>query len=320
MSEGARIAWGLTENLVETITGDIDGAPITTEISFARFWKAGGRVLVAGRRGESSRSPEELFRVQGKFLRDCERLRAAERRLSRRVEQRSKGKPVNLLLQLEGERQRVSRELHTNVGQLLAAIRLQLELLTIELPDCGPAVNERVEKIGDLNSQALDQVRNISQQLHPPLWQKLRIEDALRQLWELSGIPQRFQARFTIAPLPEEPPLDARIVLYRAAQEAMSNVIRHARASQVNAWLEHDPNQLVLRFEDDGAGFDTARLSAAGASLSAGIGLRTIREQAESLKGTLEVESSPQGTRLLLTLPRRIIQAKKRIQKLSVRK
>jgi signal transduction histidine kinase len=204
---------------------------------------------------------------------------------------------------VERERQRLGRDLHTGVGQLLTAIRLQIESIETQLPQAPPAVRQALERISTLTRDALEQVRALSNRLHPPEWQRLTIEEALRQLWELSGIPQRFDASLRIEALPLEPGLELKILTYRAAQEAFSNLAEHARATHVEASLETRGGRLVLTVLDNGAGFDAAGLFSAPASLASGIGLRSIREQAAGLGGRIDIRSGPAGTTLELSAP-----------------
>jgi two-component system NarL family sensor kinase len=189
------------------------------------------------------------------------------------------------------------------VGQQLSAIRLQTEVIASLLSSPNTPVQQALDRITTLTADALEQVRSISKRLHPPEWQRLTLEDALHQLWDLSGIPQRFEGMLQAAPLSREPDLDAKILLYRAAQEAVSNLIRHSRATRVNASLREAEGQIVLRFEDNGVGFDAPKLFDAPASVADGIGLRSVREQAEALGGRLVVESGPNGTTLEVTVP-----------------
>jgi two-component system NarL family sensor kinase len=200
--------------------------------------------------------------------------------------------------QLELERQRLGRELHTGLGQLLSAIRLQLDLIARQMSDPAPGIRQALDRIGTLSAEALDLVRSISRRLHPPAWQGFPLETALRQLWEVSGITESFESSLTVDALPRQPSQDAKVLLYRAAQEAISNVIRHSHASRVSASLSLIGEDLLLRFEDNGVGFDAATLLAAPANLTAGIGLRTIREQAEALGGMLRIESGSGGVKL----------------------
>jgi two-component system NarL family sensor kinase len=205
--------------------------------------------------------------------------------------------------QIELERQRLGRELHTGLGQMLAAIRLQLEVVAALLPDPPVLVQQALSRISTLANEALEQVRSVSARLHPPEWQRLTLEAALQQLWDISGIPERFQASLRIQPLPHEPDLELKALIYRAAQEALSNAVRHARATRVDAALEMRDNCAILTIRDDGVGFDVAGLLRGPASVASGIGLRSIREQAAALGGKLEIESSPAGTTLLVSVP-----------------
>ena len=244
---------------------------------------------------------DSLLSLQHGLLRHYFRLEKAERRLAWQARQRRAG--GRTVHQVELERQRLGRDLHTGVGQLLAAIRLQIESIEIQLPNAPEPVRQALERISTLARDALEQVRALSYRLHPPEWQRLTIEAALRQLWELSGIPQSFEASLRIEPLPREPGLELKILTYRAAQEAFSNLAQHARATRVEASLETRGGRLVLTVRDNGAGFDAAGLFSAPASLSSGIGLRSIREQAAGLGGKLDIRSGPTGTTLELSAP-----------------
>ena len=157
--------------------------------------------------------------------------------------------------------------------------------------------------IGRLAGEALEQVRGISRRLHPPEWQRLRLEAAVQQLWDNSGIPQNFEASLRIEPLPSEPEHEVKVLVYRAVQEAVANLARHSQATRVEMVLEARDERVVVSIQDNGVGFDTTRLFNAPASVAQGIGLRSIREQAASLGGRLEIASSPGGTRLELSVP-----------------
>jgi two-component system NarL family sensor kinase len=204
--------------------------------------------------------------------------------------------------QIEMERQRLGRELHTGIGQMLAAIHLQLEVISAELPSPPVNVGQALHSISTLAADSLAQVRDISRRLHPPEWQRLTLESAVRQLWEISGVPQRFEASLEIHPFPAEPSLEAKILIYRGLQEALSNMVRHSQATRVAVALEVSDGQLVLSVGDNGVGFDARRVFSAPASLASGIGLRSIREAAQELGGKLEVKSGADGTKLVVSV------------------
>lgn len=302
MSERTRVALGAVETLLATIpttTGTAENP--SGGVCLSRIWEGRGSVLIGGH-PEPQPEKASLADLELNLNRNYLRLLEAERSLSTRARERRVGRS-SPIRQLELERQRLGRELHTNVGQLLSAIRLQLEGIAQQIRTPTPGVQQALDRIAALATQALDLVRSISQRLHPPEWQRLPIEGAIQQLWELSGIPQHFDSHLEMESLPQEPDLDAKVLVYRAAQEAVSNIIRHSRATRVEASLQARDGSMVLRVQDNGVGFDPARFWSAPPDLAGGIGLRTIREQAESLGGHLELESGANGTTLEITVP-----------------
>jgi signal transduction histidine kinase len=274
-------------------------------LRFTRIWTARNRMLLSGEISETRPDAEltALISLQTSLLNHYFQLQHAERNLTTRTRRLRRGGGATTIRQLELERQRLGRELHTGVGQLLAAIRMQLEVIAAQLPEPPVVVLQSLGRISTLAADALEQVRTISKRLHPPEWQRLTLEAALRQLWENSGIPERFEATLEVHPLPADPELEIKVLLYRAAQEAISNLMRHARATCITITLEPKGSEVALTIQDNGVGFDVAALLAAPASLAAGIGLRSIRDQAAAVGGKMEMESGPNGTKLEVTAP-----------------
>jgi signal transduction histidine kinase len=226
------------------------------------------------------------------------RLENAERMLAANMRRNRGGRGAPALRQLERERERLGRELHTGVGQLLAAIHLQLEVVATHLPDPAESVQQALQRIGWLSQEALQQVRGISRRLYPPEWQKLGIADALRQLWDVTGIPQRFAAGLRLEPLPREPGQEIKVLLYRAAQEALSNIARHSGATRVEMTLETLGDRVVLTLSDDGGGF-----AGAVEGKAPGLGLRSIRDAAAEVGAKFDVQTAPGSTTLRIWAP-----------------
>ena len=301
MSDRTRLALGGAENLSGTIM-------MGSTLTFSRVMETGGRVLISASMDERvapnvAHDQGALLGLQGNMLRHYFRLQLVERNLSSRVRRQKRGGGRQAIRQMERERQRLGRELHTGVGQMLAAIRLQLEVIAVQLPEPPGPVRQALDSISKLAGEALEQVRSISKRMHPPEWQRLTLEAALQQLWEISGIPQRFDTSLRLEPLPMEPEQEVKVLFYRAAQEALSNLARHAKATRIEMTLSSVGEHVTLKIQDNGVGFNVAKLWAAPANVSSGIGLRSIREQAESIGGKLEIESGPLGTTLLVTAP-----------------
>jgi len=288
MSKGSGLAPGGAEHRLDTIRAGVRP-------------RADARMRAAVSAGREQTAA--LLRLEASLLQHHLRLQCAERGLSTFVRQRRSGSGRGAVRQIELERQRLGRELHTGLGQMLVSIRLQLEIVAALLSGPPVPVQQALSRIFTLADEALEQVRSVSARLHPPEWQRLTIEAALEQLWDLSGIPQRFQASLRIQPQPHEPDLEVKVLIYRAAQEALSNVARHARATRVDAALQTRDGCAVLTIRDDGVGFDVAGLLRRPASVASGIGLRSIREQAAALSGKLEIESGPAGTTVLVSVP-----------------
>jgi signal transduction histidine kinase len=226
------------------------------------------------------------------------RLEKAERKLAAATRGLRAGRRATALHQIERERQRLGRELHTGVGQMLAAIRLQLEAVAAQMPNPAEAVQQALGRIDWLSQEALQQVRGISRRLYPPEWQKLSIEEALQQLWEVSGIAQRLDGRLSLERLPREPAHEIKVLIYRTAQEALSNIARHSSASHAQMTLETKSDKIVLTVHDDGPGFDLGAPGAKG-----GLGLRSMRDAAAEAGARLEVESAFGSTTLRVYAP-----------------
>jgi signal transduction histidine kinase len=225
------------------------------------------------------------------------RLEKAERKLAATVREARNGRRAPALHQIERERRRLGRDLHTGVGQMLAAIRLQLESIATQMPNPAEAVQQALGRIDRLSQEALQQVRAISRQQYPPEWQRLTLDEALRQLWEVTGIGQVFEGRLNLKPLPRDPSQEIKVLIYRTAQEGLSNIARHSAAARVDMTLETISDRIVLTIHDDGRGFDPS------AEAEAGLGLRSMRDAASEAGAKFGVESAPGGTTLSVYAP-----------------
>ncbi len=237
-----------------------------------------------------------------KLLTGYFRLEDAERKLAAKLAAAPRnGAPrrsAPALRQVERERQRLGSELHTGVGQLLAAIGTQLDAIEEELSNPAAAVRESLDRIGWLSQEALRQVRGISSRLYPPEWQRLTLEAALRQLWESSGMERQFDGALRLETLEREPSLEIKTLIYRAAQEGLSNVARHSRATRVQMTLETWTARIVLTVRDNGRGFP-----ALSAAADAGLGLRSLRDAAAEAGARVSIESAPGSTALRVWSP-----------------
>ena len=197
------------------------------------------------------------------------------------------------------ERQRLSRELHDSVTQALYGISLYAEAAGRALVDgtTEPAI-ANVQEIRDTAHEALGEMRLLLFELRPPVLQEQGLAAALRARLQAVEARAGVVAEFTCEGQQRLAP-DQEQELYRLAQEALNNVLKHAHAARVTMRLAVVNGTATLEIADDGVGFDPS-LRAAG-----GFGLPGMRERVERLGGRFSIESSPgAGTRLFVEVPR----------------
>lgn len=203
----------------------------------------------------------------------------------------------------EAERRRLAHELHDELGQSLTAIKINLqahERFKGQTPAELNAENLRIVE------EILENVRRLALALRPSVLDDLGLAPALRWMGEQSAARGGFVVRFQpeIAGVRLAPEMET--ACFRIAQEALTNITRHAKAQRVDIQLLHDGATLVLSVRDDGCGFD---LSAAHGRAAAGdsIGVLGMRERAMLIGGQLDIETTPgQGSMVRLRCPLRL--------------
>lgn len=204
----------------------------------------------------------------------------------------------------EEERARLSRDLHDGISQWLVSIKLQVESGIAKLvaqsnkPEVARASFDRAAN--QLND-VLGEVRRISHDLRPALLDDLGLAAALdhltREFSENTAIATQFEAAGIIDGLSDV----ANTVLFRIAQETLTNIKRHANATNARVRLEGDKSNVKLVVSDNGIGFDVAGIAQ---HPKRGIGLRNMHERVNAIGGKLELLSSAEGTQVTATLPR----------------
>jgi signal transduction histidine kinase len=203
----------------------------------------------------------------------------------------------------EEERVRIAREVHDELGQILTALKLDLEGLALKHADRTPAMRkdytERIAGIVRTVDLTINTVRRISAELRPSILTDLGLSAALK--WQLQEFESRTGVRCRCQALREDLHLDAELSLavFRIFQEILTNVVRHAAAKSVSVALRARSGWLTLRVADDGKGLDPKRLSD---PLS--LGLLGMRERALQLGG--HVDFAPRrrsGTVVTVRIP-----------------
>jgi signal transduction histidine kinase len=220
-----------------------------------------------------------------------DRKRAERQLLASREELRALVARLNSVR--EEEKARLSRELHDEMGQLLTALRMELEALEdglgdVERPAAARELLDRAVAASELVAMAIDSMRNLLASLRPVALDRLGLGAALsqecRRFKDWAGIACEFAAADGLSTFGAQ--VDT--ALFRIAQEALTNVARHAGASRVAVTLERKEGMAVLRVADDGRGVPAGREAA-------GLGVLGMRERAECLGGELVVKPVPRG-------------------------
>jgi PAS domain S-box-containing protein len=240
---------------------------------------------------ERLRTQQTLENLNRELEVSRERLRALSRRLFEVQEE---------------ERRRLARDLHDDVGQALTALKIQLESLArgeLAARSGELAARSRVDECVDTVQHTLERVRQLSLSLRPPQLDDLGLAAALRSHLDRQARVAGLQAHFEADDPPADVAPDTETACFRVAQEAINNVLRHARAR--NLWLRLFANggRLALSVRDDGSGFDLEKVRSRAAR-GASLGLVGMEERMALAGGAFELRSAPgQGTVLLATFP-----------------
>ena len=276
-----------------------DGLPI--EASFARNnrWALSGREVTHERwirqpSGEQRITHVTLVRLPGSALVrasmvDITEQRAAEAKLAE-VQR-------DLVSRQEAVRQRIARELHDSLGQYLAAIAIKLELLGRTTPNVA-AMKSGLADLKELTATVGEEVSRLAWELRPIALDDIGLEPAIRNLVDTwagrSGLAFDCHLALNASRLP---PL-VETTLYRVLQEAITNVVKHARAKTVGVIVKASPRDVLMIIEDDGVGLDLAQNDPASTTR---LGLLGIRERLAAIRGSLQIESKPgAGTTLIV--------------------
>jgi two-component system, NarL family, sensor histidine kinase UhpB len=250
--------------------------------------------LVALMRRVDLLAPGERVKVRGRPSEATELAETFNDMLDRLEDERADSARRALEAQ-EAERLRVAQELHDEIGQNLTAALLQLGRIGKQAPD---DLRAEISEAAETVRENLDDLRRIAQRLRPPEIDELGLVSALAHFSDRLGkraglrIERRFDRELPVLGHEEE------LVIYRVAQEALTNVVRHAGASRADLALERAPDRLILRVRDDGCGLGDAAASGNG-------GIRGMRERAALIRAVLQIgpREDGDGTEVTLHVP-----------------
>jgi PAS domain S-box-containing protein len=253
---------------------------------------------------ERMRMQEALRRTNIELAAEIEERKSAEKKLAA-SERSLRDLSLRLLRSQDEERKRIGRDLHDSLGQYLAMLKLNLELLQPTLESLPDDAAERFSSCLRLADDAIREVRTISYLLYPPMLEQTGLKSAID--WYLDGFSKRSNIQTSFEADPDFPRLSREIelALFRVLQESLTNVHRHSKSATASVRLSMTDGQSVLEIRDEGRGIPSEVLEQLNedARRSCGVGLRGMEERVRQLGGKLEIASTPNGTIIRATAP-----------------
>lgn len=196
----------------------------------------------------------------------------------------------------EKERQRLSRELHDGIGQYLVSVKMQLESL---LYRDEKEVREQIPKIRTDFDKIVDEIRRISNNLMPSVLEAFGIVFAIRNLCVETSEHTGLQISLDFKGDFESLNKTIKTYIFRIAQEALNNIVKHARANQVELVLIRQKEEVLFKIRDDGKGFNLKEIKS-----GTGHGMNNMRERVNLLNGSIEIDSHMnKGTQIAINIP-----------------
>jgi PAS domain S-box-containing protein len=204
-----------------------------------------------------------------------------------------------LLAGQEAEGKRIARELHDSVSQDLCCLILDMAQFQRELPGSLGKVSDRINSQKEKLMEVAEAVDSVCRQLHPSVLERIGLNQALAHLCTEFNNRKGLHIRFSHGEIPAALPAASALCLYRVAQEALRNIVRHANARYATVLISAAQGGLHLSIEDDGVGFDPKTVGA-----KARLGLVSMQERVRLVGGSLTIHSEPgNGTRIDLRVP-----------------
>ena len=211
---------------------------------------------------------------------------------------------VRLLQVQDGERRKVARELHDSIGQIFAAMKMNLSMLAGPSALSPEAKAHLYSEFSKLMEIGITETRTLSHLLHPPLLDELGFMSAAQ--WLVEGFSQRssIQVVLELPPKLERMPQEIELTLFRVLQESLTNIHRHSGSKSARVRLEEQANSVTLTVQDYGLGMPLSILdNFIKSSAGLGVGLAGMRERVHELGGRFNLDSDGNGTVVCVTLP-----------------
>ncbi len=208
----------------------------------------------------------------------------------------------------ESEQKRIALELHDELGQSLAALKLQIRIIekarSGQNPEEGDAVLAGLHGLRGFINEIIENVRRLSKNLSPVIIDDLGLDSAIENLIQRFSEVYGISCTFDVKSLSSFFAVDTHLLIYRLLQEALRNSGKHSGASNVKLSFQVAPDSVTLTVEDDGIGFSEQEAAKIPVAIR-GIGMTVMAERVQMLNGKMDVHTSPgKGTRVVFTLPR----------------
>jgi PAS domain S-box-containing protein len=277
------------ESYVAAETG-LSVANPTYQISF-RLLRPDGSVIWLEDTGHAS------FDDQGRLLRTIGMVADVTQR--KLTEEALSSVSRRLIAAQEQERIRIARELHDDLSQRMALLQIAVEQLARDTTELAPQTRRQLRHIAKTSTEISSSIHNLSHQLHPYKLDSLGLVASLGGFCHEFSAQHNLQVQFIHRDIPSQVPKDVALCLFRIAQEALRNVVKHSGSTQASVELSGHGDRIDLCISDSGAGFSPRYTRP-----EVGLGLISMRERVRLVKGHLSVESEPShGTRILVRVP-----------------
>jgi signal transduction histidine kinase len=210
---------------------------------------------------------------------------------------------ARLLKMQDDERRRIARDLHDSVGQLLAAISMNMAVIETETDKLSADAKKAFFENRSFVQQVLQGIRTMSHLLHPPLLDESGLPSALR--WYVEEFSQRSGVSVTLefSPAFERLSSEMETALFRIVQESLGNIHRHSKSPTAEIRIAKNGDSVSLEVRDAGRGIPVEKQEQIKFGIRTGVGLRGMRERVAQLGGQLKIDSDTSGTSIAVTLP-----------------
>jgi two-component system, NarL family, sensor kinase len=250
-----------------------------------------------------------VFTSDRKFLvvvRDITERRLGEEALRKREKELSRSHAKirelagKLMSAQEEERRRISRELHDDLNQKVAALSIMISTITHQLA-LEESLKNQLEMVHTYSVEIADGIHRLSHELHPAVLEHVGLPAALRAYVAEFSRLEKIRVELTVPEAVEAIPHDAAVCLYRIAQESLRNIVKHSGVDHAEMMLTIDERAVCLHVVDSGSGFDLS-----SARNNGGLGLASMEERIRLVQGSFGISTQPGGgSKLLATIPLR---------------